>query len=203
MNKRSVLLLVATVVALLGTMLVFLYVRGADNRASAKYDTVKVLRATEVIEAGETIESVSGAGKLALQDVPQNQPPAGRADRHQVPGRPGGDDPDLPGRADHRRQVRWPSGVRLAGDPGGHAGHLGDAYRPGPGRRLRQPRVRDRDLPRSVPQRRLPADVQCGTTPSRCTRRTPTASRSTPTGRCCFSSGSRSWAWGRRRPPRR
>lgn len=73
MNRRSVLLLVATVVALLGTLLVFLYVRGADNRASAQFDTVKVLRAVEVIEAGESIETASGAGKLALQDVPQNQ----------------------------------------------------------------------------------------------------------------------------------
>ncbi len=63
----------AALVAALGTLLVFLYVRGADTRAEQRFDTVDVLRATAVIEAGETIESASANAKLELQAVPQDQ----------------------------------------------------------------------------------------------------------------------------------
>jgi len=70
MNRRSVLLLLATVVALIGASLVFLYVRGADSRAQSKYDTVKVLRAVQQIDAGETIDAAAESGKLQLQPVP-------------------------------------------------------------------------------------------------------------------------------------
>ena len=73
MNRRSVLLLLATLVAVIGTALVFVYVRNADNRALKQYDTVDVLTAVETIEAGETIEAAQGAGKLELTPVPQNQ----------------------------------------------------------------------------------------------------------------------------------
>jgi pilus assembly protein CpaB len=73
MNRRSVLLLLATLVAVIGTALVFVYVRNADNRALKQYDTVDVLTAVETIEAGETIEAAQGAGKLKLTPVPQNQ----------------------------------------------------------------------------------------------------------------------------------
>ncbi|MFT3872193.1 MAG: Flp pilus assembly protein CpaB [Nocardioides sp.] len=70
MNRRSVLLLLATVVALIGASLVFLYVRGADSRAQSKYDTVKVLRAVQQIDPGETIDAAAESGKLQLQPVP-------------------------------------------------------------------------------------------------------------------------------------
>lgn len=63
MNRRSVLLLLATLVAVIGTALVFVYVRNADSRALKQYDTVDVLTAVETIEAGETIEAAQGAGK--------------------------------------------------------------------------------------------------------------------------------------------
>ncbi len=73
MNRRSVLLLLATLVALVGTALVVVYVRSADNRAQEQFDTVEVLRAKQTIEAGESIEAASSAGKLDTEAVPQNQ----------------------------------------------------------------------------------------------------------------------------------
>jgi pilus assembly protein CpaB len=73
MTRRSVLLLLATVVAVIGTALVFVYVRNADSRAIAQFDTADVLTATETIAPGETIEAAQSAGKLKLTSVPQNQ----------------------------------------------------------------------------------------------------------------------------------
>lgn len=64
MDRRKVLLIVAAVVAALGTLLVFLYVRGADQRADQRYDAVQVLRAVKPIAAGETVEAAQTAGKI-------------------------------------------------------------------------------------------------------------------------------------------
>jgi pilus assembly protein CpaB len=69
MDRRRIFLVVAVVVALLGTALVFLYVRGADQRAEARFETVEVLRATQPIEAGESIDDAAAAGKIAMQPV--------------------------------------------------------------------------------------------------------------------------------------
>lgn len=73
MDRRRVLLIVALVVAVLGASLTFLYVRNADTRAEEKFVTVDVLRATAVINPGETIEDAQAAGKLALQSTPNDQ----------------------------------------------------------------------------------------------------------------------------------
>ena len=72
MDRRRILLIVAVVVALLGTALVFLYVRGADARAEARFDTTQVLKAVTKIEAGESIDDAAASGKLALQPVVQD-----------------------------------------------------------------------------------------------------------------------------------
>ena len=64
MDRRKVLLVVAAVIAALGTLLVFLYVRGADNRADQRYDAVQVLRAVKQIAPGETVEAAQAAGKI-------------------------------------------------------------------------------------------------------------------------------------------
>jgi pilus assembly protein CpaB len=69
MNRRTVLLLAAALVAALGTALVFLYVKGADNRAEERFQTVEVLRAVTTIEQGESIDDAAASGKLALQPV--------------------------------------------------------------------------------------------------------------------------------------
>lgn len=73
MDRRKVLLIAAALVALLGTALVFLYVRGADVRAEQRFETVKVLRAVQAIEPGEAIEAAAQAGKLQLEAVPREQ----------------------------------------------------------------------------------------------------------------------------------
>ena len=69
MNRRTILLLAAALVAALGTALVFLYVKGADNRAEDRFDTVEVLRAVATIDKGESIDDAAASGKLALQPV--------------------------------------------------------------------------------------------------------------------------------------
>jgi pilus assembly protein CpaB len=72
MDRRRILLVVAVIVALLGTALVFLYVRGADERAESRFETVDVLVAVAPIEPGETIDDAAASGKLTLQPVAQD-----------------------------------------------------------------------------------------------------------------------------------
>ncbi len=69
MDRRKILLLVAAVIAAVGTLLVFLYVRGADTRADQRYDAVQVLRVVKPIAAGETIEAAQTAGKIETGSV--------------------------------------------------------------------------------------------------------------------------------------
>jgi pilus assembly protein CpaB len=69
MDRRRILLVVAVLVAALGSALVFLYTKGADTRAEKKFDTVEVLEATSIINPGEKFEDAQAAGKLALQAV--------------------------------------------------------------------------------------------------------------------------------------
>lgn len=69
MDRRKVLLLVAAVIAALGTLLVFLYVNGADNRADTRYQAVTVLKAVKQIDPGETVAAAQQAGKFATAAV--------------------------------------------------------------------------------------------------------------------------------------
>jgi pilus assembly protein CpaB len=73
MDRRRILLIAAVLVAAMGAVLVFLYVQGADSRAQDKFDTVEVLKASAIIEAGESIEDASAAGKLVKAAVSQDQ----------------------------------------------------------------------------------------------------------------------------------
>lgn len=73
MNRRRILLMAAAIVAALGAALVFLYVRGAEDRAEEKFDTVNVLVATQQVEAGEAANDVYQSGKIALKAVPRDQ----------------------------------------------------------------------------------------------------------------------------------
>ena len=73
MDRRKVLLLVAAVIAALGTLLVFLYVRGADTRADQRYDAVQVLRVVKPITAGETVEAAQAAGKIESGSVSRKE----------------------------------------------------------------------------------------------------------------------------------
>jgi pilus assembly protein CpaB len=69
MNRRSILLVAAVVVAAIGAALVFMYVQGAETRAEDKFDTVEVLVANQQIEAGEPVEDALAGGKIALEAV--------------------------------------------------------------------------------------------------------------------------------------
>lgn len=80
MGRRTVLLIVAALIAALGTTMVFLYVRGADNRAQAAQAPVQVLKAVAVITPGETLQQAQAAGKIQLGTVPREQVLAGAVD---------------------------------------------------------------------------------------------------------------------------
>lgn len=73
MDRRKVLLITAALIAVLGTLLVFLYVRSADKRADERYGAVQVLRAVKQIDSGESVAAAKAAGKIELGTV-------GRAD---------------------------------------------------------------------------------------------------------------------------
>jgi pilus assembly protein CpaB len=69
MERRRILVVAAAIVAALGAVLVFLYVRGADARAEDRFETTDVLVATQPIQVGETIDAASAAGKVAKKAV--------------------------------------------------------------------------------------------------------------------------------------
>lgn len=73
MGRRKILIPLAAVIAALGTLMVFLYVQGAEGRAEEKYDAVEVLRAVKPIEPGETFDDAARASKFQLQAVAQDQ----------------------------------------------------------------------------------------------------------------------------------
>jgi len=70
-------LIVAALIAALGTGMVFLYVRGADNRAEAGQQPVQVLKAVAQINPGETMAAAQSAGKIQVGTVPRAQVLAG------------------------------------------------------------------------------------------------------------------------------
>lgn len=72
MDRRRLLLIVAVFVAVIGTALVFVYVRGADSRAQKNVANVQALEATANIASGETYDAALAAGKISLQPIPKN-----------------------------------------------------------------------------------------------------------------------------------
>ena len=72
MDRRRLLLILAVFVAVIGTALVFLYVKGADKRAQDQVANTTVLQAKQNIAAGETYDSALAAGKIVSAEVPQN-----------------------------------------------------------------------------------------------------------------------------------
>jgi pilus assembly protein CpaB len=70
MDRRKLLLVVAVVVALLGAGLVFLYAKGADDRASEAYRPVTVYVATADLAVGESFDTAVATGKIISREVP-------------------------------------------------------------------------------------------------------------------------------------
>ncbi|WP_344773745.1 Flp pilus assembly protein CpaB [Nocardioides panacisoli] len=75
MNRRRLLLVVAAVIAALGVALVFVYAKGADDRAAKKYDSVEVLTVApgKTIQPGESIDDALAAGKVVKSAVAKTQ----------------------------------------------------------------------------------------------------------------------------------
>ena len=73
MGRRTILLIVAALIAALGSAMVFLYVRGVDNRATEAQAPVQVLKAVAQINPGETLDQAQAAGKLQIGPVPRAQ----------------------------------------------------------------------------------------------------------------------------------
>lgn len=69
MARRSVLLIVAVIIAALGTAMIVLYVQGIDDRATEGQELVEVLYATDVIQAGETVTAAQDDGKFDTKKV--------------------------------------------------------------------------------------------------------------------------------------
>lgn len=69
MARRSVLLFVAALIALVGTALIVLYVQGIDQRATEGQEMVEVLTASATIETGEDVASAQEAGKFEKSQV--------------------------------------------------------------------------------------------------------------------------------------
>ncbi|GAA3812936.1 hypothetical protein GCM10022242_14240 [Nocardioides panacisoli] len=69
------LLVVAAVIAALGVALVFVYAKGADDRAAKKYDSVEVLTVApgKTIQPGESIDDALAAGKVVKSAVAKTQ----------------------------------------------------------------------------------------------------------------------------------
>lgn len=73
MDRRRVLLGVAALIAVLGTLLVFVYVKGADTRADARYKAVRVLTVVKQIDPGEKVSAAQAAGKFKMGTVSEGQ----------------------------------------------------------------------------------------------------------------------------------
>jgi pilus assembly protein CpaB len=69
MNRRLILMLLAAVIAALGTLIVFLYAQGAEGRAQEKFESVEVLVATQDITQGEAFDEAA-TSKFELRQVP-------------------------------------------------------------------------------------------------------------------------------------
>jgi pilus assembly protein CpaB len=72
MDRRRLLLILAVFVAVIGTALVFLYVKGADKRAQDQVANTTVLQAKQDIAAGETYDAALAAGQIVEAEVPKN-----------------------------------------------------------------------------------------------------------------------------------
>lgn len=75
MNRRFVLIAVAVVLALFGTVAVYSYARNADQRAVAGGRAVKVLIATKRVAAGTSWSDAVKSGNLSVQNMPATSAP--------------------------------------------------------------------------------------------------------------------------------
>jgi pilus assembly protein CpaB len=72
MGRRTVLLVVAILVAAMGTGLIFAYVNRADERAKEGQEQVQVLVAKTLIKAGTVASTAEREGAFARQEIPRD-----------------------------------------------------------------------------------------------------------------------------------
>jgi pilus assembly protein CpaB len=72
MSRRTVLLIVALVLAALATVLIYLWVSGINDRALEGQEPVEVLVVTQSVAAGTTGTSASNAGSFELTELPRD-----------------------------------------------------------------------------------------------------------------------------------
>lgn len=72
MGRRLALLIAAVLVAAVGTILVFVYVQRADDRAIADQEPVTVLVAKTAIAAGTRVIDAANAGAFLSKELPQS-----------------------------------------------------------------------------------------------------------------------------------
>lgn len=70
MDRRKILLIAAVLIAALGAVLVFVYVKSADDRAKQNYEMKTVMVAVAKIDAGENIDDAEAAGKVQPTELP-------------------------------------------------------------------------------------------------------------------------------------
>ena len=131
--------------------MVFLYVRGADNRADEKFDADPGARAPgRRSTRARLADAPRPPARSRLETVADGQVLDGYATdlRRSLSGTVALDH-DLPRRADHHRQVRQPTAEasRRSPIPDGKIAISVEPRPTRPGRRLRQPGRRGRDLP--------------------------------------------------------
>jgi pilus assembly protein CpaB len=80
-GRRVALLTAAIVIAAIGTTLVYLYAKQANDRAIADASPVDVLAASAPIPAGTSIEDAVTAGSVEPQSLPQKSVPEGAVAR--------------------------------------------------------------------------------------------------------------------------
>ena len=146
MDRRKVLLAVAAVIAALGTLLVFLYVRGADTRADERYEAVQVLRVVKQIEPGETVEAAQAAGKFETSSVSQKDLlPDALTTTEGIAGKVA-ITTLYPGEQLISSKFGATGSGQRTDHPQGQDRDLGQPDRPGPRGRLREPRGQGRHL---------------------------------------------------------
>jgi pilus assembly protein CpaB len=76
MKRRILLISLAVVLALVGTVAVYAYVKNADKRATAGEQATKVVVAAKRIPAGTSWATASTGGYLHTEDMPSDVVPA-------------------------------------------------------------------------------------------------------------------------------
>lgn len=72
MSRRTILLLVAVLIAALGTAMILLYVKSIDDRATEGQALVEVLVADDVINVNESAADAQAAGKFVTTEIPSS-----------------------------------------------------------------------------------------------------------------------------------